>query len=422
MKKSIVALLSLVMAISLCSCGNSSQVAAPDADVVDEIETTEEPAKTELRLALRSGAYADVIKECLPEFEQKYNVSCKIQSFSEDELYSAISEDAQNSEGLYDLCMVDGSWMAEFTDNQVLANLSDLGYRLDTDIIVGTTDICYVGNDLYLAPYYGNVTVLLFNKDNVKAAGYDTNIEYTLDDVYNICKTAEKSGKLGFIFRGDSKNNLVVDFLPILLAHGGWVVDENNNPTIDTPEFKEAMQYYLKLLATGQAMTKDDMIAAIDSGEAAMGIGWPGWYMPDEDTPAAYCALDGGYLEDGTQRTASVYGVWTIGIPQNCTNKDLAKELVAYLMDKDVQKSTIAGGGVPCRYSSLQDEAVLQDNPQFEAVCVALETGIYRPVIADWTQFYTILGDEISNIIDDNKTLDKGLKDAQSELEALMNN
>ena len=125
-----------------------------------------------LSLILRGGTYADVIKECLPAFEAEHNVVCEVQELSEGDLYSGIALDAINDKGSYDLCMVDGSWMAEFTENGVLANLTELGYSLDEDVIPATTTICYVGDDLYLAPYYGNVTVLLYNKANVEAAGY----------------------------------------------------------------------------------------------------------------------------------------------------------------------------------------------------------------------------------------------------------
>lgn len=169
---------------------------------------------------------------------------------SEGDLYSGIALDAINDKGSYDLCMVDGSWMAEFTENGVLANLTELGYSLDEDVIPATTTICYVGDDLYLAPYYGNVTVLLYNKANVEAAGYTGDTILSLEDMLAICEKAKADGKLGFIYRGDSQNNLVVDFLPILLSYGGWVIDSNNQPTVNTPEFKDAMNFYLKLIAT----------------------------------------------------------------------------------------------------------------------------------------------------------------------------
>ena len=101
----------------------------------------------------------------------------------------------------------------------------------------------------------------------------------------------------------------------------------------------------------------------------------------------------------------------------NSQNKELTVALLQYLMDKDVQRSTVPNGGVPCRYSSLQDKEVLAQFPQYKVVCAALEGGVYRPVIEEWTDFYTILGTEFGNIVNGLKTVEEGLNDAQSQLE-----
>lgn len=260
----------------------------------------------------------------------------------------------------------------------------------------------------------------MFNKANVEAAGYTADTIQSLDDILKICQQAQADGKKGFIYRGDGQNNLVVDFLPILLSYGGWVIDENNQPTVNTEEFKNAMNYYLDLIATGEAQVKDDLIASVDTGAGTMGIGWPGWYTPTADSAADYIALSGAATTGGETHNANVYGIWAIGIPANSQNKELAAELLTYLMDPEVQKSTVASGGVPCRYSSLQDPEVLATYPQYEVVCQALESGVYRPVIAEWTQFYTTLGTEMDNIINGIKTVDQGLADAQTQLEELM--
>ena len=415
MKKLLTLVLALAMTLSLAACGGGGE---DMADEGSEGSTSGEPTK--MTLILRGGAYGESLEASLAPFEAEHNVDIEVMLMSFDDLHTGIALDAVNEVGTYDLCMVDGSWMAEFTENGVLANLTELGYSLDEDVIPATTAICYVGDDLYLAPYYGNVTVLLYNKANVEAAGYTGDTILSLEDMLAICEKAKADGKLGFIYRGDSQNNLVVDFLPILLSYGGWVIDSNNQPTVNTPEFKDAMNFYLKLIATGSAQVKDDLIASCDTGAGTMGVGWPGWYTPTADTAADYCAITGAVAKGGETHNANVYGVWTIGIPNNSQNKELATELLSYLMDKDVQKSTVPSGGVPCRYSSLQDAEILKTYPQYEVVCKALEGGMYRPVIAEWTQFYTILGAEMDNIVNGVKTVDQGLADAQTQLEALM--
>lgn len=410
-RKLLTLVLAGAMVCSLAACGGNNN---------SESSETSADGRTQMSIALRGGVYADVLKECLPAFEEEHNVTIDVQELSEEDLHTSVALNATSAEGAYDLCMVDGSWMAEFTDAGVLANLTELGYELDDDIIEATTSICYVDDNVYLAPYYGNVTVLMLNKAIVEEAGYTTDTVDSLEAVLDICQQAQANGKKGFIYRGDNQNNLVVDFLPILLSYGGWVVDENNQPTVNSEEFVNAMNYYMELIATGEAQVKDDLVASVDSGAAAMGIAWPGWYTPTADTLADYIALNGKATPDAEANNANVYGIWCLGIPSNSQNKELAAELLAYLMDPEVQYGTVASGGVPCRYSSLQDEEVLAQYPQYEVVCQALESGVYRPVIAEWTEFYTTLGSEMDNIINGAKTVEEGLNDAQAALEELM--
>lgn len=431
-----------VMALGLTACGgnsSSSTSSASSASSASESSSASSASEsssassdsgsassgetTKMTLILRGGTYGEVLEACLDDFEAEHNVDIEVMQMSFDDLYTGISLDSQNAEGTYDLCMVDGSWMAEFTENGVLANLSDMGYEFDDDIIPASTDICMSDGSIYLAPYFGNVTVMAYNKELIEAAGYSAEDIDSFADIIDIAtKTRESdSSKNGFLIRGGSADNIVSDFLPHLLVNGGWVLDDEGNPTVDTPEFKAAMEQYLSLYEVGGTLDKDDIVASLDSGETAMAQIWPGWYVPTEDSAANYTTIPTKLTDDSEAvDQAALMGVWCIGIPENAPHKDLALELLEYVMDPDVQKSTIDGGGVPCRYSCLLDETVLESYPHLETVCGALETGKYRPAISEWTEFTNILGTEMDYIIQGQKTIDDGLAEAQSQLENLM--
>ena len=419
MKKALSLILALAMALSLAACGGSKTETPADNGSSTADNTSAEP--TQMTLILRGGTYAEALKASLPDFEAEHNVKIDVQELSFDDLHTGIALDAVNSTGAYDLCMVDGSWMAEFTENNVLANLSEMGYSFDDDIIPATTTICKVDDNIYLAPFFGNVTVMLYNKQLIADAGYTPEDITTFEDLKVIAQKTKDAGKTGFLIRGGSADNIVSDFIPHLLVHGGWVIDENNQPTVDTPEFKAAMQEYLDLYALGGTMDKDDIVAAIDGGTAALGQAWPGWYVPTADTNANYTVIPTKLNDSDTPKNTSMYGVWCIGIPNNAPHKDLALELLEYVMSPEVQLASIEVGGVPCRTSCLLNEDVLATYPQYETVCAALQTGVYRPVIAEWTQFTNILGTEMDNIIQGTKTIDQGLADAQTQLVELMN-
>ena len=378
-----------------------------------------EPQTVVLRLALREGTYANVVQDSLEEFEAEHNVKCELLELSEEELRKTVEESADNP-GSVDLCMVDGSWVTEFTDDDLLLNLSEAGYALNSDIIPATTDISYKDGDVYVAPYFGNVTVLLFNKKILSHAGYEKGDIHSFEDVLTICKNAEENGIIGFLYRGDTNNNLVVDFLPVLLAYGGWVVDEENQPTVNTREFKDAMSFYLELINTGKATTKDDIVNAITGGHGAMAIAWPGWYTPGDDSTADYCSIEGRAQNGSEVYNANIYGIWGLAVSAQSSNKELSIDLLEYLMSREVQLDSVDVGGVPCRYSCLNNQNVLQKYPEYKDVCTALEKGVYRPMTSNWSDFMDILAPHMSDIIYGKDTMEHGLETAQTELEVLM--
>ena len=419
MKKLLTLVLALAMTLSLAACGGSDTTATDSGSSGD----SSSGAPTKMTLILRGGAYGESLQAMLPAFEEEHNVDIEVQLLSFDDLHTGIALDAVNETGTYDLCMVDGSWMAEFTANGVLANLSEMGYSFDDDIIPATTSICMVDDNIYLAPYYGNVTVMMYNKQLLADAGYAPEDIDSFQDIQDIAQKtrAADSSKNGFLIRGGSADNILSDFLPHLVVHGGWVVDENNNPTVDTPEFKAAMEDYLALYNVGGTLDKDDIVASVTSGETAMAQIWPGWYTPTADGPADYITIPTKLTDDGQDMGAvALQGVWCIGIPDNAPHKDLALELLEYVMSPEVQLASIEENGVPCRFSCLTDPTVLETYPHLETVCGALQTGVYRPVIEEWTQFTNILGTEMDNIIQGTKTMDEALSYAQEQLEQLM--
>lgn len=420
MKKLLAMALAGAMTLSMAACGNGGDTAAQQPQTGTDTNAAASGSPAKLTLILRGGTYADVIKAALPDFEKANNCTTEVLDLSFDDLHSKIALDAVNQQGAYDLCMVDGSWMAEFTANNVLANLSEMGYSFDDDIIPQTTTICKVDDNIYLAPYFGNVTVMLYNKQLVADAGYKPEDIKTWDDIKKIAQSANAAGKKGFLIRGGSPDNIVSDFIPHLLVNGGWVVDDANKPTVDTPQFKAAMQQYIDLYKLGGTMDKDDIVAAIDNGDAALAQGWPGWYVPKADSKASYTVIPTKLNANDTAKSTSMYGVWTVGIPNNSQNKELSLKLLQYIMSPEVQLASIDNGGVPCRYSCLKNKDVLAKYPHMEIVCSALESGVYRPVIEQWNDFTTTLGTEMDGIIQGTKSVDDGLKEAQSQLDTLM--
>ena len=173
-KKTTAIILAMAMAASLAACGGSSAQktdSAPAEEAAEETaeEEAEAPEETAdasadaasgegvtLTIAARGGTYAEVIKAALPAFEQENGCKVEVLELEGDDLHSKLALDAPNAEGAYDLAMVDGSWVAEFTENNVAANLTELGYAYDDDLIPATYSTLTVDGNAYFAPFSGS--------------------------------------------------------------------------------------------------------------------------------------------------------------------------------------------------------------------------------------------------------------------------
>ena len=373
-----------------------------------------------LTLVLRAGSYTDVMKALAPQFEKDYNCTVELLDLDFSDMYQKIALDSMNPEGAYDVIMIDGSWFTEFLTSEMLANLSEMNYVLDDDFIAGTTKggLDAEGN-VYAVPFFGNVQLFYFNKDVLAKYGYEA-APTDWQTVLEIAQKAKADGTIGFAARAQAGENIVTDIDPLVLANGGQVMDAENNITINTPEYKAALESYIELIKAGQIMAKDDIVAAVNNGTAAMSLIWPGWYTPGADEATSFALMPNKVAPDAEEHDTAWYGLWYLGVPANSQNKELALKFIDYVTSAESEIATVSCGLTPIRHSPYQDASVLEQSPQLAIVYEALKSGVYRPSVPQWTDITNTLGAELDNAVQGAKTVEAALADAQSACEAVM--
>lgn len=373
-----------------------------------------------LTLVLRAGSYTDVIKALAPQFEKDNNCTIEILDLDFSDMYQKIALDSMNPEGAYDVIMIDGSWFTEFLTSGMLTNLTDMSYTLDEDFIEGTTKGGLDENgNVFAIPFFGNVQLFYYNKEVLAKYGYDT----APTDWQTVLELAEKikaDGIIGFAARAQAGENIVTDINPLVLANGGQIMDAENKITINTPEYKTALENYISLIKAGQIMAKDDIVAAVNNGSAAMSLIWPGWYTPGADEPTSFALMPNKATPDGEEHNTAWYGLWYLGVTANSQNKDLALKFIEYVTSSEAEIATVANGLTPIRHSPYQDASVLEQSPQLAVVYEALKNGVYRPSVPQWTDITNTLGAELDNAVQGAKTVENALADAQAACEEVM--
>lgn len=420
---SILLVLTLVITV-LAGCASGTTTAAPTtaAGQTTQAATTAGGEPVKLVIAARGGSHVDAINSVKAKFEQENNAVIEILGLEAADLKQKVSLDSKNKSGSYDLAMADDPWMPEWYDAGIFLNLTQAGYKEDSDFIKNCLDIGknpYGAGDIYALPFSGNVQFFFYNTNLLN----DNKLEVPTDweSVLKIAETINgKDGKVGYVIRGQQGNPIVSDYLPIFWAFGGQVFDDNWNCLIDSQAGKDSLEFYKKLLAAGANYEKNDIVAAVSDGKAAMSLGWPSWYISGTGASAAYAPVPNKKSAGGQAYGTGMIGNWMMGVTANSTHPELAMKLLEYLTSADTQKSMAEVGGVPTRTSVLSDAALVGKFPYFPTLLDGTKNSVVRPRSPKWTDVENAYGAELSAAISGTKSVDQALADAKAAIESIM--
>ena len=392
--------------------GDAAQTSGPDGIIAP---APSEPP-TPLTLAVLSGQWAEAIKAELSAFEQGNHVVCAVLELPRDELHETLAQGAAGC----DLIMVHSDNMPEFRKTGVLANLSALGYKSDSDIIPAVTEICTDGSAVTLAPWHANASVLLCNKQSLIASNSSADRLQNLQNMLAACKAAKQRGEIGFAYHESFQDRVTLDFLPVLRAYDGWFLDRDGKPSIYTKKFQDAVNAFLDLTATGKSVSNEDFVSTIDSGKALMGFIRSDQYTLSPRRNATYISFPGAATRGGETHAAGTCAIWGFGVPAGSQNPELAERLLEYLLNPNIQRKALSARLTPCRYSLLQDPELQAQYPRYAKIREALENSQYVPAVTEWPQMCDILGEELWKVMAGRKKVTECLEDAQSRITALL--
>ncbi len=396
-----------------------SQVEKGDVNKEGIDKENVEPIK--LVIAARGGSHVDVINTVKGAFEEEHNCTIEVLGLEADDLKQKIALDSKNTEGAYDIMMIDDPWMPEFSETELLLNLTAEGYEADDDFVTKSMDIGrdpYATGDVFALPFAGNVTLLFYNQEVLDSI--EAEVPDNWADTLNIARKTKEAGKVGYIVRGQQGNPIVGDYMPILWAYGGDIFDKEGNVVVDSPQALAALELYIQLYKNGDNYEKNDLVAAVSEGNAAMSLGWPSWYITGENASAGYAPIPAKVEASSESNSAGVIGNWMMGVTKNTANKGLAIELLQYLTSAETQKIAAPQGAVPTRTSVFKDAELSARYPFYATLLAATEQSNIRPRTPLWSQIENVYGIELSNALVGAKEPVDALADAKAEIEKVI--
>ena len=306
---------------------------------------------------------------------------------------------------------------------------------------------------LYALPFYGESSFTYYRKDLFDKAKLKMPDQPTYEDVARFAKALNdpnnpKGRCYGITLRGKPGWGENMAYLSTLVnTYGGRWFDEEWQPQINSPEWKEAITFYVDLLKNcgppgSSSNGHNECRALFANGQAAMWI----------DTTSA-----AGYIADpGQSKVADKVAFapapiartptgqqwlwsWALAVPVSSKHPNEAKQFVRWATSKDYIKLVAKTHGwtvVPpgTRKSTYEEpeyrkaapfadmvlKAILAADPNHPTAKPVPYTGIQFVGIPEFPVIGTQVGQQIASAQVGNTTVDKALEAAQSRTERIM--
>lgn len=271
-----------------------------------------------------------------------------------------------------------------------------------------------------VAPY-----TLFWNKQIIEAAGVTPPTDFA--GLVEAAKTVtEKTGKTGFVVRHQMNEESAwwEDFSNWPYGFGGgW--SDGKNLTIDTPENVAAVSAFKEIYSSGGFGVGDDA-STYRSKFAAGEVG----FVLDNITVVISALANNDVLTSDDIGSSllpfpggsSGVGGTVIAINANSKNKELAKDFVRFLFEKDTQES-LADALFPAGIGTFATapQSKIDANPWVDAFYKQLEDSqsvLIKGFETETPQISHIILTEVSNVLTSGKSPADALRDAQKEAEA----
>jgi sorbitol/mannitol transport system substrate-binding protein len=345
-------------------------------------------------------------------------------------LRSRLTTDVATGSGSFDLVTVGAYETPLWAANDWIVSIDALAaehpeavadYAFDDILPAIRAGVSYDG-ELYAVPFYGESSFTMYNRRLLEAAGQTMPEAPTWQEVRDIaCAVHDPAnGVYGIVLRGKPGwGDNMAPITTVINTFGGQWFDAEGRPTIDTPEWREALTFYRDLVnecgAPGvTGISFPEALQLMASGQAAIWVDATvaaGFLAGTEAGPdMAYALAPVGSTPKGNAWLWS----WNLAIPSSSDAKEAAFRFLAWATSQDYIELVAQERGwaaVPpgTRASTYENPEYLAAAPFAPIVLGAIQNAdptdaTAQPTIAPGVQFVQIpefqgIGNDVAQIV-----------------------
>jgi sorbitol/mannitol transport system substrate-binding protein len=385
------------------------------------------------------------LKKLSPKFEEK-NPDIKLNwvIVEENVLRQRVTTDVTTKSGQFDIVFIGLYETPIFAKQGLLRPMGDLPADFDVDdIFKSLRDGLSYDGKLYALPFYGESSMLMYRKDLLEEKGFKMPDQPKYEDIKKFADalTDKAKGVYGITLRGKPGWGENMAFVNTLInSFGGTWFDMKWTPTLDTPEWKKGITFYIDLLkADGPAGASsngfNENLTLMTSGKAAMWIDATVAGGMLENTKESQVAGKIGYAPspiEATPNGSHWLWSWAFAIPKAAKQAEAAEKFAVWATSKDYIKLVAEDLGwsrvPPGTRKSTYDNPEYQKAPFAAATLQAMQsadptnpaikpvpyTGIQFVGIPEFQSFGGVVGKNISGALAGQTSVDQALKESQA--------
>jgi sorbitol/mannitol transport system substrate-binding protein len=413
--------------------------------------------KTITALMVGNPQMEDIQKLTADNFTKQTGITVKFTILPENELRDKVTQDVANQGGQYDVATVGAYEVPIWAKNGWLHELStqaqaDPSYDAADLLKPMVQSVSGEDGKMYAAPFYGESSFLMYNKDLFAAKGLTMPEHPTWAQVADFAaKLNDKSkGVAGICLRGlPGWGELFAPLTTVVNTYGGTWFEKDWTPKVNAPEFTAATQFYVDLVKKyGESGAPQagftECLNTFGQGKAAM------WYDATsaagtlEDSNASKVAGKVGYVYAPVNKTEYSGWLWTWAwaMPKTTKKADAAWKFISWATSKDYEKlvgeklgwSRVPSGKRTSTYAipEYQNSAkafaevtlgsIDHANPQNPGLQPRPALGVQYVGIPEFQDLGTKVSQEVSAAIAGSTTVGKALADGQKQAEDVAKN
>lgn len=320
---------------------------------------------------------------------------------------------------VHDIVYMSG-WVPEFAD-YLIDFVGELPADLISDLPASSFSTLTWGGKRLGVIFTLSLLTMFYNMEHLEKAGIQAPPS-NWDELKGIAKQLTGGGQYGWVLNYGAPEGIggVASYWMCFLQQaGGKLYDDKGQPAFNNEAGVDSLQVMVDLMESTDPgsisyVGINDATNVFSAGQASMMMNWPFMWKPANDPASSKVVgkVGSAILPAGPAGSASIDGTDAYTITKLSPNPELARKLIEFYLEKEVQKRQVLDTGwLPIRLSVLNDPEVQAAAPNAAIVLEQAKNPYDSYVTPDYNAVTTAIGVEIQ----------KALSGTQSAADAIQN-